>query len=171
MKTLTIIRSALLPALLLAALALLPACSYSTKPLYRTSIKTVAVPVWGNKTFRTDWEMRLTEALDKNIEIRTPYKLAPRGQADTILTGQIVRIDEFVLTRRYGLNLPQETQLVVVVDFTWKDLRSGQILVQRKEFARTATDIPQIGERVEDAEQWAIERVAAAVVDQMQSDW
>jgi len=161
----------LLPVLALAALAALASCGYSSKPPFRVSVKTIAVPVWDNKTFRTDWEMRLTEAIDKNIEMRTPYKVSSRAKADTLLTGTIVRIDELVLTRRFGQNLPQETQLVVVVDFTWKDLRSGRVIVERKEFARTATEIPQIGERVEDAEQWAIERTAAAVVDQLQSDW
>src|SRR5947209_5996378 len=103
-------------------------CGYSSKSLYPASVNTVAVPIFGNKTFRREWEMRLTEAIDKNIEYRTPYKLAPQGKADTLLTGEIVDIQEQVLTRRYGPNIPRETQLTLVVDFTWKDLRTGRIL-------------------------------------------
>ena len=146
-------------------------CGYSSKPTYMTSVKTVAVPIWGNKTFRREWEFRLTEAIDKNIEYRTPYKISPLNKADTVLTGEIVDISENVLTRRYGADLPRETQLTVVVNFVWKDLRSGKILVERKSFARAATEIPQIGERVDDAQQWAIEKLAAAIVDQMQTEW
>lgn len=146
-------------------------CGYSSKPLYLKSVRTVAVPIWGNKTFRRDWEFRLTEAIDKNIESRTPYKIAPLADADTVLAGTIVSINETVLTRRYGINLPQETQLTVVVSFTWKDQRNGRILVERASFNRSSTEIPQIGERVADAEQLAIERTAAAIIDQLQTDW
>ena len=146
-------------------------CGYSSKPLYNASVRTVAVPVFANKTFRREWEFRLTEAIDKNIEARTPYKLASSKDADTILTGEIVDIQENVLTKRFGTDLPRESELTVVVNFTWKDLRSGRVIVERKNFNRSATEIPQIGERVADAEQLAIERLAAAVVEQLQSDW
>lgn len=146
-------------------------CGYSSKPPFHESVRTVAVPIFVNKTFRREFEFRLTEAIDKNIEYRTPYKIAARKDADTLLTGEIVKVEENVLTRRFGTNLPRENELTVVVNFTWKDLRSGRILVERKNFNRYATEIPQIGERVADAEQLAVERLATAIVDQMQSDW
>lgn len=154
-----------------AVLPGLGGCGYSTKPLYPTSVETVAVPIWGNKTFRRDWEFRLTEAIAKNLEARTPYRLAAQERADTVLSGEIVAIDETVLTRRYGSNLPRETQLTIVVDFTWTDLRSGRVLVKRAKFNRSATELPQLSERVTDAEQWAIEKTAAAIVEQLQTPW
>ncbi len=149
----------------------LTGCGYSSKPPFNESVKTVSVPIFVNKTFRREIEFRLTEAIDKNIEYRTPYKLAARQDADTLLTGEIVRVEENVLTRRFGTNLPRESELTIVVNFTWKDLRSGRVIVERKNFNRYATEIPQIGERVDDAEQLAVERLATAIVDQMQSDW
>ena len=154
---------------LLAALAIW-SCGYSTRPLYDPAYRTVAVPIFDNKSFRREWEFRLTEAIAENIEARTPYKIAPREKADTILTGEIVDDVENVLTRRLGTNLPRESQFTVLVNFTWKD-RSGRVLVERKDFNRSATEIPQLGERAEDAEQMAIERLAAAIVDQMQTEW
>ena len=149
----------------------LAGCGYSSKPPFNASVRTVAVPVFANKTFRREWEFRLTEAIDKNIESRTPYKVVDRKDADSLLTGEIAQIQENVLTYRFETDLPRETELTVAVNFTWKDLRSGKVIVERKNFNRSATEIPQIGERVEDAEQLAIERLAAAIVDQMQSDW
>lgn len=146
-------------------------CGYSTKPTYMKSVRTVAVPIFENKTYRRDLEFRLTEAIDKNIEFRTPFKIAPESEADTVLTGSIVKVDEGVLTRRYGINLPRETQITIVVDFVWKDTRNGRIIVERKEFSRSSTEIPQLGERVTDAQQLAVERAAAAIVDQLQNDW
>lgn len=159
------------PLLLIASAFSLSSCGYSTKSLYTRAYKTVSVPIFKNKTFRREWEFRLTEAIDKNIESRTPYKLTSQDKADTILTGEIVEIYEDVLTRRFRTNLPRENQLTVAVNFTWKD-RNGRLLVERREFNRASTEIPQIGERVEDAEQLAIERLAAAIVEQMQiQDW
>jgi hypothetical protein len=158
--------------LAVAALALMMgSCGYTSKGLYNSSVRTVSVPVFANKTFRREWEFKLTEAIDKNIENRTPYKLASTKDADTELTGTIVEMEQNVLTRRVGTILPRETEVVVVVDFTWKDLRSGRVIVERKNFNRSSTEIMQIGERVADAEQLAIERLAAAIVEQMQSEW
>jgi hypothetical protein len=163
-------RRCLLAVLFLLAPAL-GSCGYSSKSLYSRSYHTVAVPIFANKTFRREWEFRLTEALAKNIEFRTPYKLTSQDKADTVLTGEIVDILENPLTRRPGTLIPRETQLTVAVNFIWKD-RNGKVLVERKQFNRSATEIPQIGERVEDAEQLAIERLASAIVDQMQQqDW
>ncbi len=160
----------LLGLLALSSLAL-GSCGYSTKPAYNASVKTVSVPIFENKTFRREWEFRLTEAICKNIEYRTPYKIAPKGKADTVLTGTLTEVSENVLTRRFGTSVPRETQLVMIVNFTWKDARNNRILVDRKDFNRTSTELPQLGERVADAEQIAIERLAAAIVDQMQTDW
>ena len=159
------------PILLLCLLgATLSSCGYSSRPLYNTSYKTVAVPIFGNKSFRREWEFRLTEAITKNIEYRTPYKVVSQDKADTVLTGEIQNIEENVLTIRTATDVPRESQVTVIVNFTWKN-RSGRVLVDRKGFNRSATEIPQIGERVTDAEQLAVELVAAAIVDQMQMDW
>jgi Lipopolysaccharide-assembly len=148
----------------------LGSCGYSTRPLYNSAYHTVAVPIFTNKSFRREWEFRLTEAVAKNIEYRTPYKLNSTDKADTVLTGEITDIQENVLTQRAGTILPQETEVTVIVNFTWKD-RNGRVLVERKGFNRSATEIMQTGERVTDAEQLAVERLAAAIVDQMQSEW
>jgi hypothetical protein len=163
--------SRILPALLIGTTLLaLAGCGYSTRPLYNPSYHTVSVPIFNNKSFRRGWEERLTEALKKNIEARTPYKVASQDKADTILTGEIIDDPKTTLTRRFDTLLPRESQFTVLVNFTWKT-RTGKVLTERKEFNRAATEIQQLGEREEDAEQWAIERLAAAIVDQMQSDW
>jgi hypothetical protein len=154
---------------LLATLAI-SGCGYSTKSLYNRNYHTVAVPIFANKTFRREWEFRLTEAITKNIELRTPYKVTKQEKADTVLTGEITEIQENVLTERNGTDLPRESQLTVVVNFVWKD-RTGRVLVERKGLNRSATEIPQLGENVVDAEQLAVERLAAAIVDQMQAEW
>lgn len=162
-----------IPALAALAILLLSlgGCGYTTRSIYPTSIQTVAVPVFKNLSFRRNLEFKLTEAIDKNIEARTPYRIGTQAHADSILTGTIVSVQENVLTNRFANNLPQETQVTIVVNFTWKDLRSGKILVNRANFSRSSTVVPQIGQRLVDAEQAAIEKLARSIVDEMQSDW
>jgi hypothetical protein len=158
---------------MIAAMTLLLAgCGYSSKSLYTTAYKTVHVSIFDNKTFRKEVEFRLTEAVDKNIEARTPYKLSSdKKYADTILTATIVDIQELPLSRRYQTNLPRETQIVITVDFSWRDAKTGRQLVQEKAFHRGATEIPELGERIGDAQQLAIEELAYAIVSQMQKDF
>ncbi|MGC8625300.1 MAG: LPS assembly lipoprotein LptE [Phycisphaerae bacterium] len=158
--------------LVLASLTTLPAgCGYTMNSIYPAGIHTVAVPIWKNRTFRRGLEFRLTEAIDKNIESRTPYRLAPLNQADTELTGTIEQVQEGVLSNSFQTNLPQETQITLVVNFTWRDLHSGKVLSRRVHFATSSTEIPQVGQQLADAEQIAVERMARAVVNQMQKSW
>ncbi len=160
-----------LAVLVLFLLAPLAGCGYSSSSLYPTDIKTVAVPIWRNDTFRRQLEFSLTEAIDKNIEARSPYRLASRNRADSILTGRIINVTENVLTNRFATNLPQESQITIAVNFTWKDLHNGKILLRRKSFSATSAEIPQIGQQLSDAEQIAVERLARAIVNQMQKSW
>jgi Lipopolysaccharide-assembly len=159
-----------LPALLAILLAVIPGCGYSSDSLYTTSIETICVPMWNNQSFYRNLEFQLTEAIDKNIEARTPYRLAPQDQADAELTGTITNVQEGVLSNSYQTNLPQETQITIVVDFTWRDLRSGRILLDRKGFARSSTEIPAIGSQLTDAENEAIDNLARAIVMEMVND-
>ncbi len=161
--------SGVLPLILLAMLS--AGCGYTMQSIYPSGIHTVAVPIWKNRSFRRGLEFRLTEAIDKNIESRTPYRLAPVNQADTELTGTIIKVNEGVLSNSFQTNLPQETQIILVVNFTWRDLHSGKILSRRVNFAASSTEIPQIGQQLPDAEQMAVERMARAVVNQMEKSW
>ena len=156
----------------LMLLAILPAgCGYTMKSVYPAGIATIAVPIWKNNTFRRGLEFRLTEAIDKNIESRTPYRLAPMNQADTELTGTIETVSEGVLSNSFQTNLPQETQITLVVNFTWRNLRTGTVLSRRVNFAASSTEIPQIGQQLPDAQQMAVERMARAVVNEMRKSW
>lgn len=161
-----------LAGMVLLLLAMLPTgCGYTMKSIYPSGIHTVAVPIWKNNTFRRGLEFRLSEAIDKDIESRTPYRLAAVNQADTELTGTIVSVSEGVLSNSFQTNLPQETQITIVVDFTWRNLHTGAVLSRRNNFAASSTEIPQIGQQLPDAEQIAVERMARAVVNQMQRSW
>ena len=68
-------------------LTALPACGYHYAEVYPAGYATVAVPIFENKTFEREVAYDLTEAIIKEIEQRTPYKVADLAHADTLLRG------------------------------------------------------------------------------------
>ena len=70
----------------------------------------------------------------EDIETHTPYKVVPKERADTILEGEIVSAKTATLGIDPQTALPQEQEYDVQVNFTWKNLRTGQVMVQRNEF-------------------------------------
>ncbi|HLL88043.1 MAG TPA: LPS assembly lipoprotein LptE [Tepidisphaeraceae bacterium] len=148
-----------------------PAGDYQWRSLYRQDVRTVAVPIFNTKSFNRGDEFRLTTAVAKQIEARTPYKLAPRERADTILEGEVVLSRVTTVSERYYTAQPQEQLMVATVNFTWKDLRTGQILVERRGFEDSATYYPTLGEGRYYASQETAERLAVAIVQELQAEW
>jgi hypothetical protein len=66
---------------------------------------------------------------------------------------------------------PQEQVYDVMVNFTWTDLRTGKILVHRQRFTQTAPYYPTLGESRFVGSQLNVERLATAIVEEMQADW
>ena len=148
-----------------------PGSGYQWRSLYREDVRTVAVPIFQNKSFRRGVEFGLTQALVTQIESKSPYKVVPRERADTILEGQIVEVRLQNVSTESELAIPQEQLYVVTVDFTWKDLRTGRILTERRNFQQTNTFYPTLGEGEFVGSQLNVERLALAIVQEMQADW
>lgn len=149
-----------------------PTVGYSSQSLYRSDIRTVRVPIFQSRDFRRDLEFRLTEAIIKQIESATPYKVVDdRSRADTELTGEVHQVSQSVLANEYNTDLPQELHLVMSVSLAWKDLRSGELLVRRDRFQQSAEYLPLAGESFQQGSQIAIDRIAATIVEQLEADW
>ncbi|HQY87841.1 MAG TPA: LptE family protein [Tepidisphaeraceae bacterium] len=139
--------------------------------LYREDVRTVAIPIFKSESFSRNDEFELTQALVAQIESRTPYKVVPRERADTILEGTITRTSTSTVSRDDETNLPQEQLYTMRIDFTWKDLRSGKILVDRKNFEQTNTFYPTLGEGTYIGKQSVAESLASSIVNELQRDW
>ena len=144
---------------------------YQWHSLYREDVQTVAVPIFGTRDFRRDVEFKLSKAVINQIEAHSPYKVVPRERADTILEGEIARVEVNNLSRTYVEGVPQEQLMLVTVNLTWKDLRTGRILMQKKNFQQTASFYPTLGEGEFVGTQKAIERLAVEIVQLMEADW
>ena len=161
------------------AAPLLAGCGYSAdrEKVIRTTnskserIRTVALDIFQTKEFRRDLETQLTEALAKRIEGETPFKLAKKDRAGTILTGEIIEVRQSTIGRDFRTVTPRETAATVIVSFQWKDLRTGEVLMDRPRFVQTVDYVKPLGEDFYHASQRAMDRLAERIVEQMESDW
>lgn len=164
---------ALPPAMI--AVLLCTGCGYSTdrSELIRTSnsrndrIRTVAVDVFESKEFRRGLELQLTEALAKRIEQETPFKLAKKERADTLLTGVIKEVRQSTIGRDFKTVRPRETTCTVILSFQWKDLRTGEVLVDRPTYVQTVDYIRPLGEDFYHASERAMDRVSERIIEEL----
>ena len=99
---------------------------YQWSSQYRGDVKSVAVPVFANKTFYRGFEFNLTKAVVNQLEGQSPYKVMPKERADTILEGEVERVRVRTISNSPFNSLPQEQLLEVTVNFTWKDLPTAE---------------------------------------------
>jgi hypothetical protein len=140
---------------------------------YDRSIRTVAVPIFQNTTYSRGIETELTDAIIKQIQAETPWRVASGGDAQTELSGSITdsRLRQLSINRDTGFT--QELDVELTVDFTWRDKRSGKVLVSRKSFTASEAFIPSkpVGERLEAGQHAAIQRLARDIVSELRSNW
>ena len=163
---------------LLLLLGLLPGCGYTLGDGFATDIRTVHVPMFTSESFRRGQGERLTEAVHKQIELRTPYRIVTAGQsADTRLTGHLVAVDKRMLTEtRY--DDVRELEIAYALEMRWEDLRTGRVLSSRmvpvagtSGLLATATFAPEVGQSLATAEQGAVDQLAREVVNVMEVPW
>jgi hypothetical protein len=144
---------------------------YQWKSLYRSDVRTVAVPIFKTDDFHTGVEFQVTDALAHQIEAFTPYKIVDRDRADTILEGEVLSVKTTPVNLSAITGTPQEELATIMVNFTWKDLRTGKILVERRSFEQATSYYPTLGEGQFVGEQEAAEQLAAGIVHEMEAAW
>src|SRR5262245_61267907 len=87
-------------------------------PFDTTEVKTVAV-FFKSNVFRRDLEKQLTEAVIKEINLRTPYRVVGNhAEADSLLTGTISSDNKNLIVEA-PTNLPRELNASIVVQTNW----------------------------------------------------
>jgi hypothetical protein len=172
------------PAALLAVLAILAAAdgcaSYQVghPTLFRPDVRTVHVPVFESDSFRRNLGERLTEAVVKEIESRTPYKIVGSPDADSVLSGRIVAERK----RTVAENTNDDVRAIetdVTVEVRWIS-RRGEMLMQRSSMplgplnvtiSENSQFFPEAGQSLEVAQQHVIDQLAREIVGQMEVWW
>ncbi len=150
-----------------------PTRGYAALSPFPRGVTSVTVEIFENHTFERDVEFELADALVKEIEARTPYKVTAATRADTILTGRIRNVERDQLSKSQLTGLSEEVVLSVTIDFEWRDLRTGESLIQRQAFTGHGLFVPSrpTGEPIELGQFAAVQRLARDVVAEMRADW
>ena len=145
---------------------------YNNGWLYPDDVDSVYVEMFDSGSFRRGHEYTLTDAICKRIEAETPYKIvSDRDFADTVLSGQISSIGSGVLAmdRETGLPLEREVQLNVTV--SWKNMKTGELLINNEMVTASSTFSSQLGQDFEYSAAVAANRAAERVVELMEEKW
>jgi Lipopolysaccharide-assembly len=149
-----------------------------TRTLFRQDIRTVHVPIIRSDSFRPELGVRLTEAVQKEIEDRTPYKIVDAATADSTLVCRINFDTKRVLTET-RTDEPRDLRLTLAAEVNWTD-RIGNVLMENRflppgetafYFSEQSDLVPEGGQSITTSQQRAIQRMADHIVDQMEARW
>lgn len=155
---------------------------FGNNTLYASNVRTIYVPMIQCDSYRTtpsiDIGERLTEAVCKEIETRTPFKVVGSAEgADSVLTGRVVAD-----TKRMLVESPTDQSRMVEMNYqvlvTWAD-RGGTVIAAGDvplpaatvDVGQSAALVPEYGRSVASTQQEAIIGMAKQIVDLMEEPW
>ena len=155
---------------------------FGNNTLYAANVRTIYVPIFQCDSFRTtpaiDIGERLTEAVCKEIEKRTPFKVVgDSAGADSVLTGRVVAD-----TKRMVVESPTDQSRMVEMNMqvlvTWAD-RGGAVLATGNvpmpaasvDVGQAAALVPEYGRSVVSTQQEGIKKMAQQIVGLMEEPW
>lgn len=149
---------------------LLAACGYTSRSQLRQNVNTIYIPILDNLTYRRGLEFDLTNALKNEILFRTRLKIVDKDHADSILYGRITDVKKLILLEDPRGNL-SEAAMIIIMDFSWVDLRTGRTIVDKKNITQQAEFIAKKKEAEGTAEREAFVDLAEKVINLMEEKW
>jgi hypothetical protein len=151
----------------------LAGCSgYSNESLYSKKVSSVYVEMFDNRSFWRGVEYKLTDALAKRIESKTPYKVvSSRDRADSVMNGQIVSIDQAELSTERQTGRPLEKEVLLAAVVSWKDLKTGELIMNNQTVNASAAYSEWQSQSFEYASALAANKLAQQIVEQMEAGW
>ena len=158
-----------------------PGCAgyqIGNRSLYRPDIRTVHVPIVQSESYRRNLGEKLTEAVVKEIELKTPYKVVGPDEADSVLSLRLVSDSKRILANN-RFSEPRDIETDFFVQVSWVDRRGDLIVTPAGvpaaplllNIGQTANFVPEGGQSLTTAQQEAIQRLAQQVVGQMELAW
>jgi Lipopolysaccharide-assembly len=148
------------------------------RSLYRPDIRTVHVPMVQSDSFRRYLGERLTEAMVKEIELKTPYKIVDSDSADSVLSVRLVSDSKRVLSEN-RFDEPRDIESDFYIQVSWVD-RRGDLIMSHNDvpaaplllnIGQQANFVPEGGQSLATAQQEALHRLAEQIVGQMELAW
>ena len=137
------VRAGLRPWLLGAAL-LLAGCGYSTSGSLPEHIKTVAVPIFKNRTLEPGVETAITSGVVNAFSSGGRVRVVPVAEADAILEGEVVAYSLDGLAFDQNANV-RAYRLRLVLNVEFRDVRRSALL-WREEGLLETSDFQVVGQ-------------------------
>jgi outer membrane lipopolysaccharide assembly protein LptE/RlpB len=159
---------------LLAVLPTLAGCGYHVSgraDLLPKSVRTIAIPAWGNVTSRHKLSERLPAMLTREFIGRTRYQVvADPTQADAVLNGSVTTILPYPTTFDPATGRASGGQIMVLLQARLTERASGKVLFDRPQFeARQRYEISVDQVAYFEESNAALDRVAVEVARQLVS--
>ena len=155
---------------MLCLFVLISGCRYTTKSLISRNINSVYIPIFGNDTFRSGLEFDLTTALKDEIMSKTKLRIVQKDNADTILTGKIVKLTEGMLSSNVADDIV-ESRVTISVDIKLVDRITGRTLIEEKGIKQSAEFVVRRGENIKTASQESLAKLAEVIVYHLEEKW
>jgi len=146
--------------------------------LYPPDIQTVYVPVFESNSLRRGLSEWLTEAVCKEIELKTPYKVVGTPQADSVLTGKLTTDTKRVIIED-KFDYPREVEANISVEVRWVN-RRGDLINQAAAvplpqdlvaLSAPGTQVAEFGQSLSTAQLQSIQNLATQIVSLMETPW
>jgi len=146
--------------------------------LFPQNVRYVHVPVFQSDSLRRNLGERLTEAVIKQIELRTPYKVAGPSVADSVLSGRIISDERRVLVEDLNDNA-REMETTLRAQVCWTTARGEQIAqpmviplpTALVEVGQSGNYVPETGQSLLTNQQDVIDGLARQIVGMMEVPW
>lgn len=146
--------------------------------LYAPDVQTVYVPMIESDSFRRDLGERLTEAVVKEIELKSPFKVVGTPDADSILAVTLTGDTKRVIVENRNDD-PRVLEINMLAEITWINRRREPLRLpttiplppELLPINQTATQITAAGQSTVFSQQQAIERLAQQIVSTMEEGW
>lgn len=149
------------------------------RSLYRPDIQTVYVPTVRSDSFRRNLGERITEAVAKEIEKITPYKVVADPDADSILQIRLISDPKRLIVENQ-FDDARDLEVDFFVQVSWIDRRGDLLSTNAQGVPLPAilsnvgdhvNFVPEGGQSISTAQQEVIERLATQIVGMMEAPW
>jgi len=107
---------------------------YHVGPVTKRDFKTIAVPMFRNRTLRPQLEAQITNAIIKGLQEDGSLRLQSEANASVVLEGDVIHYERTVLRLlQSDTRVPREFEIAITVRVEARDRQTGQVVLRPTE--------------------------------------
>jgi hypothetical protein len=104
---------------------------YHVGPVLHADYKSVAVPMFKNKSLHPQLEAQITNAIIKRLQADGTLRVESQDDADVVVSGTVVGYDRrFLRSSRDNTNVAREYRIIITAEIEARNRRTGQVVVK-----------------------------------------